>query len=65
MTHVSLSGSDVTLWHARVLFGVRAKLLERVALFGEVGVEYQGADLPGNQRVALATFPLGIVVFFR
>ena len=65
VTHGSLSGSGITLWQARVLFGVRAKVLEWVSLFGEVGVEYQGADLPGNQRVTLATFPLGVVVFLK
>lgn len=54
-----------TVWRARGLVGARVTALDRVELYGEVGVEYQDAgDFPG-QWLNLATFPLGIVVFLK
>lgn len=61
----SSDGSDTDIWRARALLGARVTLFQRVAIFGEVGVEYQDADAPFGQRVDLATFPLGIVVFLK
>jgi hypothetical protein len=58
-------GPEGTIVIARALFGTRVTLVDRVALFGEVGLEYQDADPIGSQRIGLATFPLGVVVFLR
>jgi hypothetical protein len=54
-----------TVWRGRALVGARVNALDRVAIFGEVGVEYQDAGDFGGQRFGLSTFPLGVVVFFR
>lgn len=53
-----------TIWLGRGLVGARVNALDRVAIYGEVGVEYQDAGDFG-QRFALATFPLGVVVFLK
>ena len=63
--HLSSDGDNADAWLARALLGVRVTVIERVALFGEVGVEYQDADSPLGERVALATFPIGVVVFLK
>jgi hypothetical protein len=62
---VSSGGGDRSLWLARALFGVRVTLVERVALFGEVGLEYRDTDTPSSQRAELVTFPIGVVVFLK
>jgi hypothetical protein len=54
-----------TVWRGRGLVGARVNALDRVAIYGEVGVEYQDAGDFGGQRFGLATFPLGVVVFLK
>jgi hypothetical protein len=54
-----------TIWRGRALVGARVNALDRVAFYGEVGVEYQDAGDVLGQRVALATFPLGVVVYLK
>lgn len=54
-------------WLARTLVGARVKVVDRVALFGELGLEYQSGDdqtiLP--DRFTTTTAPIGVVVFFK
>jgi len=54
-------------WLARTLVGARVKVFDRVALFGEVGFEYQSGEdqaiLP--DRFTTATTPIGVVVFLK
>lgn len=54
-----------TIWRGRALVGARVNALDRVAFYGEVGVEYQDAGNALGQRVALATFPVGVVVYLK
>jgi hypothetical protein len=54
-----------TAWLARALLGARVRIVERVALFGEVGLEYRAGDNPIGDEFSTATFPLGIVVFLK
>ena len=65
LIHISSDGDNADAWLARALLGARVTLVERVALFGEVGVEYQGSDSLLGERVALATFPIGVIVFLK
>jgi opacity protein-like surface antigen len=73
VAHLSSSGNSGlgsflpsgTAWGGRVLLGVRVRLLERVAFFGEVGLAYQDSDYASSQSVRLTTYPLGIVIFLR
>jgi hypothetical protein len=55
---------DQTTWGFRTLFGARVTVIERVAFFGEIALNYERGD-EGERQIALATLPLGIVVFLR
>jgi hypothetical protein len=54
---------DATIWAVRGLFGGRVRVFERLSVFGEVGIEY--SDLGAGQNLALATFPIGVVLFLK
>lgn len=66
ITHVSSSTGDGTLWGTQALLGVRVRVVDRVAIFGEVGLGYQEDDRTFNHRhVGFETMPLGVVVFLK
>jgi hypothetical protein len=54
-------------WLARTLLGVRVKVVDRVALFGELGLEYQSSDDQAfvPDRFTTTTAPIGVVVFLK
>ena len=43
----------------------RDTVVDRVALFGELGFEYNHAEGFQGKQAALRTFPIGIVVFLK
>ena len=62
IARLSSDSSDATVWSARAFLGVRVAVLERMAVFGEVGLAFYDTGAFGTERVALATFPLGVVI---
>lgn len=61
---LSADGDD--LWAIRALLGARVSVIQRVALFGEVGLRYQDTGGPiSSQSASLVTFPIGVVVFLK
>lgn len=52
-------------WLARLLLGARVRVVDRVAVFGELGLEYRSADGLLGDEFSTATFPIGIVVFLK
>lgn len=52
-------------WLARLLLGARVRVVDRVAVFGELGLEYRAGDDQLGDEFSTATFPLGIVVFLK
>jgi len=54
-----------TAWAGWGLVGARLTVVNRVALFGEIGLVYEDAEDFGAQRLQLGTFPLGIVVYLK
>lgn len=52
-------------WGARLLIGARIRVLDRVAVFGEVGMSYTDAEGFFGQQFELQTFPLGVSVFLK
>ena len=55
----------VDAWLARLLIGARVTVVDRVAVFGELGLQYQSGDFPVGDSFSTTTFPLGIVVFLK
>jgi hypothetical protein len=53
-----------TVWGAWGLLGVSFRVVDRVAVFGEIGLTYEDAK-DVVQRFGLGTFPLGIVVYLK
>jgi hypothetical protein len=52
-------------WATKLLIGARVKVIERVALFGEIGVQYVDAEGFFGKQFSLETFPLGVTVFLK
>jgi opacity protein-like surface antigen len=52
-------------WAARLLVGARIRVVERVAVFGEVGVAYADAEGFFGKQFELQTFPLGVTVYLK
>lgn len=52
-------------WTAKLLMGARIRVFDRVAVFGEVGVNYSDSDGVFGKQLELATFPLGVTVFLK
>ncbi len=66
IAHVSSSAGDGTLWGAELLLGARVRVLDRVTVFGEVGLGYQQDERSfGIRRATFETLPLGVVVFLK
>lgn len=57
----SASGSQ---WAGRFLLGTQFKVVDRVALFGDIGAEYIDSDTFGK-TVTLRTNPIGVIVFLK
>jgi hypothetical protein len=56
---------DATTWAARTIAGVRFAVVDRVDLFGELHIEYTHDSPLGNQRLAIGTSPIGIIVYLK
>ena len=52
-------------WAARLLLGARIKVVDRVSVFGEVGIEYSDAESFFGKQFELQTFPLGVTVYLK
>jgi len=52
-------------WMARLLLGARIKVVDRVAVFGEVGINYSDSDGFFGKQFALQTFPLRVTVYLK
>jgi len=64
--NISGSGGLVgQVWAARALAGAQLTVVDRVAVFGELGFEYRHAEGALGKQAALRTFPIGIVVFLK
>ena len=64
--NISGSGGLVgKTWAARALAGAQLTVVDRVAVFGELGFEYDHAEGFQGKQAALRTFPIGIVVFLK
>jgi hypothetical protein len=61
-----LDGTGAFSWGAGTFFGVRLAVFDRLALFGELGVEYAhtGGDLGGN-RVFVNTAPFAVLIYLH
>lgn len=57
--------NEGNIWAVRGLLGARVRIVPRVALFGEVGIQYQGGDEAFGKEFSTTTFPIGIVVFLK
>jgi len=50
------------------LFGVRARIAERIHLYGELSLGYLGQRPPGNlgvDQVVLRTTPLAVLIYLK
>ncbi|MGH7530378.1 MAG: hypothetical protein ACREMN_08360 [Gemmatimonadales bacterium] len=59
----SIAGDGPT-WRGRGLFGLRVRVMNRVAAFGEIGAQYRDVD-EGSSSFVLATFPIGIIFYLK
>lgn len=60
------SGDDPSFWTVRSLLGMRVRLMDRVAVFGEAGFSYQRIEGVIDARTfGTTTLPLGVIVFLK
>jgi len=58
-------GEGNATWAVRTFLGIRIDVLDRVALFGEVGVEYDVLGFNDVKALRLSTAPLGILLYLN
>jgi hypothetical protein len=52
-------------WDARALFGARIRVVDRVWVYGEAGMQYLRSDGFFDAQFSLATFPLGVTIYLK
>lgn len=57
--------ADAGAWAVRGLLGARVRVVSRVGIFGEIGVQYRDGDDPIGTTFETVTFPIGVVVFLQ